>query len=80
MVADKDLPPLPGLIKCNILSGGSHPRLLSADPSGAGPAHAATEFRDRNRLKCLIAASQMITVKRSSIVYIRLYETDGVHP
>jgi hypothetical protein len=35
LVADKDLSPLPGLIKCNIISGGLHPRLLSSDPSGA---------------------------------------------
>ena len=47
MVADKDLLPLPGLIKYNILSGGLRPRLLSFCPSGARPAHSATEFRDR---------------------------------
>jgi hypothetical protein len=35
MVADKYLSPLLGLIKCNVISGGSHPRLLSSDPSGA---------------------------------------------
>ena len=51
MVADKDLSPLPGLIKCNILSGGLRPRLLSFHPSGARPAHSATEFRDRYWLR-----------------------------
>ena len=48
MVTDKDLSPLPGLNKCNILSGGLRPRLVSFRPSRARPAHAATEFRDRN--------------------------------
>ena len=50
MFADKDLSPLPGLLKRNILSGGLHPRLLSFRPSGAQTAHSATEFRDRNQL------------------------------
>ena len=48
MVTDKDLSPLPGLNKCNILSGGLRPWLVYFRPSGARPAHAATEFRDRN--------------------------------
>jgi hypothetical protein len=52
-LVDKDLSPLPGLIKCNILSGGSRPRLLSFHPSGALPVHSATEFRDSNYLSVI---------------------------
>ncbi len=34
-IAEKDLSPLPGLIKCHILSGGLRPLLLSLGPFGA---------------------------------------------
>jgi hypothetical protein len=56
MVADKDLSPLPGLIHCNILSGGLRPRLLSFRSSRARAAHSATEFRDRYWPRSILGA------------------------